>query len=83
MFLQNAANPPPYYMLQFNNSETSLMLFIVFSCTRNISMTLLLKKYFSLIVKIVGGKYLRYVFMGWIILIFSFFMEAIPLRDNI
>jgi hypothetical protein len=71
MFLQIAANPRPYYRLQCNNSESSVMQLIMFRCTRNISMTLLFESDFSLIVKIVGGKYLRCVFMGWIILIFK------------
>jgi len=52
-----------------------IVMFIVFGCTRNMSMTLLFKSDFSLIVKTVGGKYLRCVFMGWIILIFRLNMN--------
>ena len=53
------------------------MLFVVSRCTRNMSMTLLFKSDISLVVKIVGGKYLRCVFMGWTILIFSLNMSSL------
>ena len=60
-----------------NNSGTFVMLFVVSRCTRNMSMTLLFKSDISLVVKIVGGKYLRCVFMGWTILIFSLNMSSL------